>query len=325
MRAARMNVVLAIALCSLGLAQSQTPTVPTFVRQPRELSLNEYISELGRLSTLVPQGSGSDAVDEAIASLSGGWKVVANGITFNIQTDELLDGFEKLKKRPDDRIRDHLLQQLSLLKADAEAFEQAPPDSTAARRMLTEILARSEFRSVHGPTWLDRLKYRIVMWIIRLLTHTFGSSAVPTIGRVLVWALVAIAVTVLAYFIYRTIRVNVRVESVIPEDVPVSAKQWRLWMDEAQAAAAQGHWREAVHLAYWAGISFLEQAGMWRPDKARTPREYLRLLPAESERRAPLSALTRNLEVTWYGNQPAGPETFSETVSLLEALGCRQP
>ena len=95
-------------------------------------------------------------------------------------------------------------------------------------------------------------------------------------------------------------------------------------MSEAQEAAASGLWREAVHLAYWAGISFLEEGSAWRPDKARTPREYLRLLPAASEHRSALSALTRQLEVTWYGNDPAGPDTFSETVTLLENLGCRQ-
>jgi hypothetical protein len=134
----------------------------------------------------------------------------------------------------------------------------------------------------------------------------------------------ALAVLVTAFLIFRVIRQSARLESVVPEVVPVSAKSWRAWMEEAQGAATKGMWREAVHLAYWAGISFLEQNGMWKPDKARTPREYLRLLPAGSESRPPLSDLTRKLELTWYGNQPAGPETFSETVTLLETLGCRQ-
>ena len=80
----------------------------------------------------------------------------------------------------------------------------------------------------------------------------------------------------------------------------------------------------AVNLAYWGGISFLEESGMWRPDQARTPREYLRLLPADSQHRATLSTLTRQLEVTWYGNQQASPDTFSETLIHLEELGCRQ-
>jgi len=195
-------------------------------------------------------------------------------------------------------------------------------DTTASRAKLGQILARSEFYRVHGPSSMDRLRNRILDWVFRLLSRLFGSSSAPTAGRVLVWSLVAIAVFTVAYFVYRTMRQNARQESFVPHGQPVSAKGWRLWMAEADAAAKNGAWREAVHLAYWAGISFLEERSAWRPDKARTPREYLRLLPAESAHRPALSALTRKLEVTWYGNDPAGPDTFSETVSLLEDLGC---
>jgi hypothetical protein len=190
---------------------------------------------------------------------------------------------------------------------------------------LTEILARHEFNQVRGPTWWDRLKYRIIMWIFRVLSRFFGNSAAPTVGKVLVWALVAIAVIVVAFFVYRAMKQGTRIESVIPQVEPVSAKGWHIWLQEAQAAAARGNWREAVHLAYWAGISFLEHSGMWKPDQARTPREYLRLLPAESNVRSTLSALTRRLEETWYGNHQAQPETFIEVSKLLESLGCHQP
>ena len=291
----------------------------------RAFSVPEYVAELDKLSSLAASvRSDRRAADTAIDDLRGDWTVAANGQQFKINTDWMVDRFERLKKTPDDRLRDEVIQQLNVLKQDIQNFEQPPPDSTAARATLAQILARSEFHNVHGPTWLDRLKYRILTWIVHLLTPIFGSSAVPTVGRVLVWTLVGIAVLVLAYFVYRTIRQNARLESFIPQVVPVSAKEWRAWMREAQAAAAQGRWRDAVHLAYWAGISFLEMNGMWRPDKARTPREYLRLLSSSSEKRAPLSALTRNLELTWYANQPAGPETFSETVALLEKLGCPQ-
>jgi hypothetical protein len=140
----------------------------------------------------------------------------------------------------------------------------------------------------------------------------------------LVWSLVGVAVLALAWFVYREMKRNARLETIMPEVLPVSAKQWRVWLEEAQAAAAKGLWRDAVHLAYWGGISFLEESGMWRPDQARTPREYLRLLPADSHHREALSTLTRQLEVTWYGNQPAGSETFADTLTHLEEMGCRQ-
>lgn len=290
----------------------------------RAFSLPEYVSELDRLSNLANQvAENRSAAGDAIDELRGDWTINANGQSFNIHTGWLTDQFEKLQKDPATSVRDDILQRLSAMKADAAAFQNAPADTQTAHQKLTEILARSEFHQVHGATWWDRLKYRISMWIYRTLSQMFGSSSAPTVGRLFVWTLVGVAVLALAYFIFRTIRQNARLESIMPEVLPVSAKQWRLWLKEAREAAAKGLWRDAVHLAYWGGISFLEESGMWRPDQARTPREYLRLLPADSQHRATLKDLTRRLEVTWYGNEAAGPETFSATVANLEELGCR--
>jgi hypothetical protein len=206
----------------------------------------------------------------------------------------------------------------------AEDFQHPPPDSSTSRSALNQILARNEFHQVHGPSWLDRLKYRIAEWLFNLLSRFFNSSSVPVIGRSIVWFLVGVAVLVLAWIIYREVRRNARLETIMPEVLPVSAKQWNVWMSEARGAAANGLWRDAVHLGYWAGISFLEERGMWRPDQARTPREYLRLIPTSSEHLPILFTLTHQFEVTWYGSQAAGPETFAETLTHLEKLGCHQ-
>ncbi len=290
----------------------------------RPFSVPEYTAELDRLSNLANQvRDDSHAADAALEELRGDWKVESDGQVFDVNKAAVVDQFEKLKKNSD-RDTGNLLERLATMKADAQAFHQTPVDSSSARSTLTQILARSEFHQVHGPTWFDRLKTRIISWIVRMLTVAFGSSSAPVVGRVFVWLLVAIAVTTLAWFIYREMKRNARMETIMPEVLPVSAKQWRVWLAEAQAAAAKGLWRDAVHLAYWGGISFLEESGMWRPDQARTPREYLRLLPADSHHRTALSTLTRQFEVTWYGDQPAGADTFAETLNHLEELGCRK-
>jgi hypothetical protein len=290
----------------------------------RPFSVPEYTAELDRLSNLANQvRDDSHAADAALEELRGDWRVESDGQVFDVNKAAVVDQFEKLKKNSD-RDTGNLLERLATMKADAQAFQQTPVDSSSARSTLTQILARSEFHQVHGPTWFDRLKTRIISWIVRMLTVAFGSSSAPVVGTVFVWLLVAIAVTTLAWFIYREMKRNARMETIMPEVLPVSAKQWRVWLAEAQAAAAKGLWRDAVHLAYWGGISFLEESGMWRPDQARTPREYLRLLPAESHHRTALSTLTRQLEVTWYGDRPAGADTFAETLNHLEELGCRK-
>jgi hypothetical protein len=294
----------------------------------RSFSIAEYASELDRLATFASQAANDkSAAQSALDELRGDWTVAAEGQSFTIKTGWLTDEFEKLQKDPARSVRDDIVQRLSTMKADAAAFQNEPADSSTARQKLNDILSRSatwwDRLKLRIEIWWDRLKFRIEMWIYRMISKVFGSSSAPTVGRLFVWTLVGVAVLALVYFIFRIIRQNARLESIMPDVLPVSAKQWRIWMKEAHAAAAKASWRDAVHLAYWAGISFLEENGMWRPDQARTPREYLRLLPAESQHRATLKSLTRRLEVTWYGNEDAGPETFSETVANLEELGCR--
>jgi hypothetical protein len=293
--------------------------------QPRVFSVAEYISKLNHLTELA-RGTSEDtqAAADGINELRGGWEVRAGGQVYPVPTDVISDQFERLQKHSDDQLREGLLNQINTMKADAQAFAQAPLDTTATRSALNAILALSEFHQVHGPTWLDRLKYRIMDWLFRLLSRFFDSSSVPVIGRSLVWALVAVALAVLAWFIYREMKRNARIEITMPDVLPVSTKRWSVWMAEAHAAAENGLWRDAVHLAYWAGISSLEERGAWRPDKARTPREYLRLISTVSEYQPALFTLTRQFEVTWYGNRAVGPEAFAESITYLESLGCRQ-
>jgi hypothetical protein len=132
-----------------------------------------------------------------------------------------------------------------------------------------------------------------------------------------------LAFLALTYWVYRSIRTTAKVETILPEPLPVSAREWRVWLADAREAARLGNWQDAIHLAYWAGISFLESQGVWRPDVARTPREYLRLMPTANEHRPVLAALTNKFERVWYAGQAADSQAFSQTLEELEKLGCR--
>src|SRR6202521_5702586 len=87
----------------------------------------------------------------------------------------------------------------------------------------------------------------------------------------------ALALLAVAYWMYRTIRSNAGVEAIAPLSLSVSSKGWKLWMKEARLAAESGNWRDAIHLGYWCGISFLEAQELWRPATARPPRGNFRL------------------------------------------------
>jgi hypothetical protein len=317
MTLARSAAALLLFTCYASLA--------AFGTMSHSYSFDQYISELDRLSLLANQGGNdASAARSAIDELRGGWTINVQGDSFDLSTSWFVSQFEKLGAGSNTDVQKQLLDRIATMKADALGYEQPAPDASAAHKTLEQILARKEFHQVHGPTWLDRLQYKIMEWLNALFSKFVSSSSVPIIGKSIIWGLVALAVLALAWLIYREMKRNARVDGLIPDVVPVSAKNWTVWLAEAEAAAAKGNWRDAVHLAYWAGISFLEASGTWRPDQARTPREYLRLISAGSELRPALSTLTRQLELTWYGYQAAGPESFAETMTQLERLGCRQ-
>jgi hypothetical protein len=134
---------------------------------------------------------------------------------------------------------------------------------------------------------------------------------------------IALAACALAVWLYRTAR-----QRPLQRDREIilfapSAKSWQAWMTEANNAAAAGDWRNAVHLAYWAAISYLESGGAWRPDRARTPREYLRALSPSHPAKKIFAVLTRRFEAVWYGGRVAGSAEFQATRVALEELGCR--
>ena len=285
------------------------------------LSVPEYVAQIDH--TLAELDSLSDNPERARSvadSLPASWTVSDGNKTFTVPTDWLRSELRK-EQKPDSLKT--VRERLRGMRAAAQAYSSPAGDNSAQRTAINSILARREFRNVHGPSFWDQLKRRVAEWLFRLLGRVIGSSAFPTVTRVVVWSIVGIAVLFVAWAVFRAIRRNAGLESIVIPVEAISAKEWTVWLSEARAAAARGDWREAIHLSYWAGISLLESRGMWRPDRARTPREYLRLLPAESEHHPALKALTRRFEVVWYGHSMADEQAYSQTLTELEKLGCR--
>ena len=287
------------------------------------LTLTQYVQTLDDALAAVhklseePQGAA-----HLVATLPAAWHVEVDGQTYEIPTSSIRRDLGAWQAKPTTASLHLILQHLETLRYQAVAYQGIVPDIASQRSLLNNILARGEFRNVRGESWLDRLKQRFYDFLLRLLGKLVSSSSIPIIGDILVYGLIVIAVLAVAYWMYRSLRDGTRLETIMPVNVPVSAKEWPIWMAEARAAGARGEWRDAIHLAYWGGISYLEAQGSWRPDRARTPREYLRLLPASSEHQPALRALTMRLEGVWYGMQAAGADGFEETLAELERLGC---
>jgi hypothetical protein len=247
--------------------------------------------------------------------------------TFELSNSALVRELREIAAGKDAGRRSADLQSLEtrlrLRIAELDAYPQ-PVDPTAAPK-LKAIFARREFRGVSGESATARFQEWLFRQLTRLLSHIFSNPARVELGaKIVVWT---IGLLIAGFVLWKLGRWAMRpappeaVREVIP--FAPSARGWRVWLREARESAAVGRWREAVHSAYWAAISHLEARGCWRPDKARTPREYLRLLARSDPARPALGELTRDFETIWYGERNPAPEEWQSFLAKVESIGCR--
>jgi len=315
-RPAICSAVLTLLLACVACAQD----VPA-------ISLQEYKSQLTTWSqTVEGLKDHPEQAPQVRAQVPRTYKVYAGEKTFDVSNEWLNLGLMQFIASKPERRADALRRmQAHFHQAQVEADLFTTPASTdSARQKVNEILGRREFSRVHGPSdwdiWLEKTKWAIVRFIDRLFRRVPSPSHG---GQLLVWIVIAVALCVAAIWLKRTAQEKLLDLGQGPVQFAPSQRNWRTWLAQARAAAQESRWRDAVHLAYWAGISHLEQGGAWVPDRARTPREYLRLMSAGNQKLPALKALTRQFEVTWYGQRPAAAADFDQTIARLEELGCR--
>jgi hypothetical protein len=299
--------ILLFSICALG--------------ETRSLRLDQqgYLQELDRWTAIVqsvrdgkPDAMPSDVPDE--------WIVTENGTEYHVPTIFLARDLTK----PDQA--DGVLERLQLLRASA--IEAASEEDTArnARSTADRILARREFRRVRIPGAEESLRDRFNAWLKRVLIKFFGKAFehvddLRVLSDIVVWAVLLLAVAVLLYWLRKAFLQATDSEMHIRGARPeyVSFKPMEQWLSEARDAASRGEYRVAVRLAYWGAISGLERAGVWKPDRARTPREYLKLARG-SQYEPSLHPLTRDFERVWYAKQPATEADFLACMARVEEM-----
>ena len=228
------------------------------------------------------------------------------------------------KPVPADTLLAQAQQRLEQDMEQASGTSAHEPDYSAEHKSIATILSRREYQGVSQVSGWERFRE----WLENLLASIFGhligfGARSPWIARLLQVLLIGSLCVALAWVLIRIERRS-RVR-LIPDAPPgpnaPSARQWQLWFQDAQQMAAQGLWREAIHFIYWAAVARLESKRMWPADRARTPREYLRLFPATDPRRDNLTGLTRSFEKTWYGRHQAGSSDFDEALKMAAGLG----
>jgi hypothetical protein len=293
------------------------------------LSLQEYRSRLEQYKSQIQRVSQHHeyAVDF--------YREVPPGLQVNTAEGEitvslgfLRDGLETyLKATPaaKTKLLSELEQRIAGMVGEAETFEGARAGDPVVRERLNQILATREFSRLRGPTELQLLGQRIREWLNRKLNQLFPKAPdLDQWGAIFVWIVIAIVTSVLALWLYR--RSLERLTQPAREVVGFfpSAKGWRAWLAESHQMASLGQWRDAIHLGFWAAVARLESDGVWPPDKARTPREYLNAITPDHRIKPSFSEVTRTFEAAWYGQQNSSAVDFQRFAAQLENLGCRE-
>jgi hypothetical protein len=217
------------------------------------------------------------------------------------------------------------------LASQAKGYAGAQTDGGVnARPALEQILSRREFGGVRPPSRWELFRQRIIRELENLVVRILQSIGRYPIGtKIFFWAILLAVVVWLAVMLFRYWTTRAALEELQAPDLVAYVRTWQEWIQAARQAAARGDFREAVHSAYWAGISSLEDNQMVRKDRTRTPREYMRLVSNSTQlvatgrkTREALSSLTVILEQVWYGRRPASNQDFAQALQSVEALGC---
>jgi hypothetical protein len=243
----------------------------------------------------------------------------------------VLEGIGSRKISPADAspLLQSAAQRIQLEQSEAPGSSIAPPspvsNRAAERTALTAILDRAEFR--HADRSLtQRALDAVEIWINRRLSRLAEYSAHRRwLGLLLEWGLVALSCLGLAYWFVRQMRRarGLQAAQVSRVENASPMRNWERLHQEAEQAAQQHRWRDAVRGYYWATIARFESRGQWPLDRARTPREYLRLVVSGDPRHEDLRLLTRRFESCWYGSQTATQPDCDAARKLFERLVAR--
>lgn len=193
--------------------------------------------------------------------------------------------------------------------------------SSAELDLLNNILTRPEFQWVEvseNPVqnWFQKIITEINRLLNRLLGVTFeaiNSNAVVVV--------MAILMTLILFFVFRTIFSDFASESILGEEnnetEPLTSEAA---LAKAQQLSRGGDYRVAVRYLYLSTLLILDERGIMRYDRSKTNREYLRSVANAPELSQPLQDVIDVFDNVWYGHHTLEEETFKHYSNRVEEL-----
>ena len=320
-----MPLRLAVALLAVALL---LPAAARAGQSPAaDLDAPAFVALLEHLADRVRAADSAAAAATLADDLPPTWTVRAGDERLTVPAAPIVDALTAAST-PESSWPEHPRRRRREDRRPARGGVAAGPRRCAAaphlRGALAEVLAAPEFRGRQRYAGLLAFVDRVRRWLRSWLPDVRpGTAAVVPFLRYATWAIAAVAFVLLAWLTWRMLRGASRDTAARPRPVrgadPVDA---RTWAARARAAAAAGDAREAVRCAYHAVLHRLDEDGAWTIAEARTPREYMRLLPAADRRQPAVSFVARLFEGTWYGGAEPAIDDAQTAVRHLEDLGC---
>jgi hypothetical protein len=317
--AAVVSVAVVMAWPSTAAGAQADHAAPACTGAPVETTIDGFVSDLEQLRHDLDQSTAAQAAGLA-GRLPACWRVRADRQTMIAESDWLRRALglpSTTAAQWVDR-RTALVRRLDAVIADAREWRVAADTGPErARAQLRSVLTQPEFTRDNRISWTSSLASRLRDWIDQRLRELTGRR-LPLVwaGTLLAWAVAIGVLVLLCVWLWR-----LRRSPALPLDLRVDAPRLTSseWAALARAALGRGDAREAVRCGYHAALYRFEEQGLWRVDPARTPREYLRLLPSADARRTIVDEMTRDFERAWYAHDT--PDA-SRLLAHLERIGC---
>jgi hypothetical protein len=300
-----------------------TPADVSSAQSAASMDPEAFAEDLQRVSAEVASGAPGQIPDVRLPSA---WIVESDGQRIEVPAQSLRRALDNARRSPSTwpAQRSSILAHLEALREEARGFHERVSTSAAqggsSRDALDKILAGAEFRRIREQSALARLRQRTVEWLLDLWSR-LGGSALGRRGTAIAFAWIAVIVTlaVLTAWLVRLVSRPSRAKRFGIAPPASTRRSARAWARDALGASDP---REAVRYAYRATVCGLDEEGAWRLDDARTPREYLRILPPDHRRRGLVSDVVKRFEEIWFAAREATDDDRAAAVARLRELGC---
>ena len=312
----RRFLFLAILLSALG-------TTVTSVSAGSALTEDEYwkLVQNTRAAVKKLEGSTPEQIKQGLAPLAAAWKnsvqVDVDGQVITVDNQYLYTALSA--DEPD------LERVAGILDALLAAHEKFPNKvfSSADLKSLSAILSRPEFQwAEEAPNpvnnWLQKLWDSIFRWLNKILGNGFSIPG----GDLLFSVIVSIVLTLILFYVFRTLIVDFVKEARIDSDEDEAGEPLTsdAAFQKAQTLSRGGDFRSAVRYLYLSSLLLMDERGVLRYDRSKTNREYLRSVANSPELAKPLEEVIEVFDNVWYGYHTLEEETFKHYSDRVEEL-----